>query len=212
MDLTKLAALLGLAATATEAEIEAGLSKQLGELPALRKSGTSLATITAALEKEHQLKIDGDKLVKLSAPPPPGEPKEGDSDEVKAMKLQLKGQAEELAAIKRTNALASVNSAKELAESFIKAGKVPPALRESLSRLLSLQGKATSLQLSSDGTAVEQAVDAASEVLTVLKGLPSLTELQLSTGGKPTDEQKAAATAAEKGADAMEARHQPNTQ
>jgi hypothetical protein len=188
----KLALALGLPEDATAEQIESAAVKAGQDLKALTSGRTALS---ALLEKEFGLKVDGEKVIKLSAPPPADEtPRE------KEYRL-------ELAQVKATQALAAAKDMAKKVEGFVKAGVVPPAKQEILSRLLAIPGKVQALALAADTKALQEVqVDVAADVEALLQDLPGLTTQRLAAG-RTEDEKKTEELSAKKQDELVE-RHQ----
>lgn len=184
MEMKQIAVLLGLPETAKPEEIGEAAKKAVGAqataLDQVKAEQSRIAVLSASL-KEHGLEAKDGKAVKLAAPPAHEEtPRE------KEMRIRAE-KAEAVVALSRAQS-ASVQAAE-----FVKAGKVPPALQISLSRLLAVEGKQKALLLSKDGAGVEEMVDVVNEALALVKGLPSLTTEQLSQGQGDEEKKKAEA-------------------
>lgn len=197
MDPKKLAILLGLPETATPEQIEEAAKKVVGDqkltLDQVKAEQGKVTALSADL-KAHGLEIKDGKVVKLAAPPPADEtPRE------KAQRLRI----EEL---EKGAQLSHAQSAAAQAEQAVKDGKVPPALKVTLSRLLAIQGKQKAILLSKEGS-VEEMVDVVNETLALVKGLPSITGHKLSQ--EQGDEEKKKAADLDKEIDAVVARIQP---
>lgn len=178
--LTKIALALGLAEAATEEQVLVALKKQGEDMKSLKDGQTALA---AQLEKEHGLKLDGNKVVKLSAPPPVDE-----APEVKALR-------EEVANLKKAQALSRQQEMEKLVSSFVEAKQLPPAGKTIADRMLARIREAQGLMLSNPGDALKrfsEAMEANNKDLIELMGtLPKLGEIQLSQlSGEQIDEQK----------------------
>lgn len=168
----RMALALGLPESATEAEVEAAAKKAVET----KKTALDAVALSAAL-KEHGLELKDGKPVKLAAAQ-----EEPETPREKALRLQVES-------LKASSQLSHAQNAVKLAEEAIKDGRVPPALKVTLSRLLAVQGKQNALLLSAEGKTVEEQVDIVNECLSLVKGLPSITTQKLS--GASEDEKKA---------------------
>lgn len=205
MNLKELAKKLGLPETAEDKDVLAKAGEVVLEgLQA--KEG--LSTVEKQLEA-HGLKLDGEKVVKL-AEPPSGTPSDDDDPE----KAELR---KRVAALESSGAKERLSAAKAEAEKLVKAGVVPPAVKEELSSLLSEAGQAQALALSNDGQPVTQALNVAEKVRKVLNALPKITQQRLSQLGvsepskEESDKRQALSTKA-KGIAARVERRKPEKQ
>lgn len=178
MDLAKLIALLGLAKDTPNEKV---LEETLKRIEASGKAGDEkLSTLRQQLDaqlKAHGLKLDGEKLVKE-------EVKKEESASEKELREKLEANTADLNRMK-------LSAAKEQAEKFVADGKVPPAARERLQRLLAIAGKAQALSLSADAKQAETiALDVASELKELLGALPSITKDRLTQLSTLTDQEK----------------------
>lgn len=192
MSLKALALALGLSEDADEAKILAAATKAKEDAAKAAGAATSLSVITAALEKEHGLKVDGDKVVKLAAPPAGPATidlaiKDSDSPEVKALKTQLAKQAADVIDLKKAQALGRIDEAKRKALEFSAKGIVPPEQMPIVERLFAVSNRVQALALAKDGAAVEEAIDVAKDVETLLASLPKITDQRLAGGAAGDD-------------------------
>jgi hypothetical protein len=184
----KLALALGLPEDATAEAIEAAALKA-------GKDQKAFSALSAQIEKDFGLKVEGEKAVKLSATPA-----------VPTTDLE-KSQAAELAQLKASNALSAAKDAAKKVDAMVKSGVVPPAKQEILSRLLSIPGKAQALALSKDGKALEEIqANVAADVEELLKDLPGIGTQRLSA---QTDDEKKAEELSTKKIDEVATRIQP---
>lgn len=181
MDLSKLAEALGLKKDAKPEEV---LAKATGAVTEASKAKVSFDKLSAQFG-ELGLKLDGEKLVKIAPEKLSTEPKEGDSPEVLEMKKLLRES-------KIDSTRNQLSRAKELASKFIGDGKVPPAMKEKLERMFSMQARAEALSLSQNGDEVlKTTFDALETLKEILDAVPSMTEDRLSQlEGKPEDGEK----------------------
>lgn len=173
MDLTKLAEALGLPkdtpADKLFAEAASNLLKNKQEAA---ESKQQLEALSSSL-KDHGLKLDGSKLVKLAT-----DKKEVPADETPREK-ELR---ERLEAMEAKDAKGRMQFAKQETERLVKEGKVPAAAAEKLTRLFSTVESAQALALSSDGSAVvKQAISVVDTLRDVLNALPAINQQKLST-------------------------------
>lgn len=156
--LQKMAKELGLPADTADDVVLAKLSEKI------LGGDARLSSVTAQLAA-HGLKLDGDKVVKLEANRNP--------DDVK----RIAEQDLELAKAK-------LASGKELVDRLMATGKVPPALKASLERVMSTSGKLETLQLSKNGDSevvIKGTIDILSDLKALFDSIPGLTGGKLST-------------------------------
>jgi len=202
MDWKKLALSLGLDENSTPDQI-------------LAKAAEVVMAGKAATEENVKLSAEVKRLEKAQSAPESLDltPKEDDAPEVKTLKERLSAANKAAEAGEVASAKVKLSAAKGEAESFVKSGKVPPALQADLEKLLSLSAEAQQLSLSQDGSkVVKVALDASAVVRKLLGALPglsreALSQLQAAATGDGT--QAVALDAARKAAKAVAARVQP---
>lgn len=173
MDLKALAKALGLPEETPADKILAAAEKAGQAVTKLSAAETQASTLTAGL-KEHGLELKDGKVVKLAAASTTPSPTDD------AEKVELKNR---LANLEKTNALSAINSAKAQAEKFISEGRVPPAVRTELERVLSLAGKVEVLSLASDGNPVRAQVELLGDINKILGSIQKISDLGLSQHG-----------------------------
>lgn len=188
MDLKAMAKALGLpeetpADKVLEAATKAGQAAT--KLSALETKATQEQTSLAAELKAQGFELKDGKIVKLAAASTTPSPTDD------AEKAELKTR---LATLEKSQALSAIGSAKAQAEKFISEGRVPPAVRAELERVLSLAGKVEVLSLASDGNPVRAQVELLSDITKIFGSLQKISELGLSGhgGDAGSDEGKAA--------------------
>jgi len=163
--LIKMAKELGLAADATEEQVLAKLSERFA---ALSGSDKRLSALLASAPSAG-VKVEGDKLVKVEASTAPRNP--DDVAKLAAQDLEL--------------AKSRIQSGKLLVEGYVKAGKVPPSMKDALDRVFTATGKLESVQLGKGENNSEVLIKGPIEILEELKklfdGLPKITGGQMST-------------------------------
>ncbi len=170
MNWEEIALLLGLAKDTDQKVI---LSKLAEKVKAGDAGTTQLATLGTQLGV-HGLKLENGQLVKLA--------------DAQSIDLEVKsGDSAETVALKKRTAIAESGTAKTRiekvkaeVEQLSKEGKVPPAVKEELSKLLLMGEKATTLALSQDGTAaIQNSFNAVESLRKILTGLKPLMGTQL---------------------------------
>lgn len=196
--LKKMALALGLPEGATEDQVEEAAKKALGAqkiaLDQVKAEQDKVVALGAAL-KPLGFELKDGKVVKLSQEQDP------------PLTEREKALVAENATLKAAASLSRAKDAAGKAEELVKAGKVPPALQATLSRLLAVDGKQKALMLSKEGASVEEMVDVVNETLSLVKGLPAINTEKLSQEG---DEESKADAAIEKDADELAKRTQPS--
>ncbi len=173
MDISKLRQALGLAEDTAESVV---MTKAADMLTEGKTAKDQLSQLGAAIQP-HGLKLDAGKVVKvidLATGRPDLEVRETDTPDTKALKTALKAEYD-----KGGNAqLASVTAQ---VDAGIKAGKIPPAVKDHFEALLSIQGQSNRWMLATDGkTVVAGVMNAADHVAKIIEALPKLTGDQLS--------------------------------
>ena len=191
MDISRLRQALGLAEDTAESVV---MSKAAEMLTEGKTAKDQLSQFGLAIQP-HGLKLDQGKVVKvldLATGRPDLEIRETDSLDTKALKAALKTEYDKGGNAQLTSVASEIDAG-------IKAGKIPPAVKEHFEALLSIQGQSNRWMLASDGkTAVAGVITAADHVRKILEALPKLTGEQLSQTQtapgtpepKPTDGQK----------------------
>lgn len=194
MDLAKLRKMLGLPDTAAEAVI---LEKLEGHFKAASGAVDKVKVHDALLSQLPALglKVEGEKLVKLSAAPE-HEPKADDDEEKKALRKLL-------AETTLAQGKAKLTKATELSQGYVKALKVPPAMQEELANLFRIADDATVLALSQDQTAiVKKPFDAFASLSKILDAIPAMSaEALAQIGVKPEGGAKGGDELRKKGAE-----------
>jgi hypothetical protein len=169
MDPKKLALALGLAETATADEIQAAAAKagEAVKLAVTKKTADEAAAVALAAELKSQgLELKDGKVVKLSTEAPTARERE----------LEAR-----LAAMELSTAKEKLASAKAKAETYIKAGLVPPAQAAALSKLFALKDRVEALALSADGKGITgEPVDVVGTLDEILKNVRSIAGVTLS--------------------------------
>lgn len=178
----------GLAEDALEAAIKTALAERETVAATAKATADAEKTALSASLKEHGLELKDGKVQKLATPPPPPE-----DPEKKALR-------EELAAMKADKSKAQVTAVRARVAELVKAGKVPAAVQEELSLLLSVPAKVESLSLSKDGAVAQTQIEVGVLLDKVLGALPGWST-PLSSGGttKETDGEALAKKGAEIG-------------
>ncbi len=166
----------------------------LGKLAEKVKAGDAGAAQLATLGTQlgvHGLKLENGQLVKLAdVNTVELDIKTGDSAETVALKTRL-------ATSEGATAKTRIEQVKKEVDQLSKDGKVPPAVKDELSKLLLMGEKATTLALSQDGSAaIQNAFNATESLRKLLNGLKPLTGSSLSrlSVPEPTKEEGAPAT------------------
>lgn len=195
--LKKIALALGLPEDATEETVLAAMAKQGSDLKGLLAGRTALA---AVLEKDYGLKLDGEKVVKLSATPPADEPAY-----VKELRARLDKS-------ERAQHLARQEDLQKAIDGFVQGGQLPPSGKAIADRMLSRVKEGQTLMLS--GTSAEAVgrfgqimEENSKDLVELMRILPKLTGHQLSAAQQ--DEAKKSEEASEARAKEIAERTQP---
>ncbi|MGH9462007.1 MAG: hypothetical protein ACRD1X_12360 [Vicinamibacteria bacterium] len=185
MDPKKLALALGLPEDTDAEKILSALAERekerkdaLGKV----KAAEGLSTVKPEDLKAAGLELKDGKLVKLSA-----------SDDDAPLTPRERQMREQLDAVMLDRAKDKLTAAKAKADAYVKAGLVPPAIAEKLSKLFALKDKVEALALSADGKGLASSeVDVVGTLEEVLKNIRSITDLRLSRltpadDGQPSD-------------------------
>lgn len=175
MELKTIAGIVGLADTATEADVTKKIEemKKAPDLSAVQKKAreTVLASIGTELGTHGlTLSIDGEKLSVAKSDEKP-KPK---TDAEKKLQERLDGYDAKF----QKELLGKVTAQ---VEALISEGKIPPSQEDDVRRLLSISGQSQSLMLSGDPKKIQKvACDAAELAFKIFSAIPSVHESKLS--------------------------------
>lgn len=180
---------LGLPETATQEQVLAKLGERFAALSGADTRNAGIAAQLAAFG----LKLDGDKLVKLE------QVQSNPADVARIAALELDAAKQKLA------------NGKAQVDALIAAGKVPPAMKDALTRVFSTTGKMESLALSKEGNTevvIKGPIDILADLKALFDSIPAVTGGKLSTygAGAPTNGGKAPGTLGRE----VARRNQPN--
>lgn len=155
---------LGLADDATQEQVLAKLSEKL------LSGGTAETKLAGVVSQLTAVgcKLDGDKVVKLESKPAP--------DPVRDARI---------AELELESAKSKLSAAKSTVESLVAAGKVPPAMKNTLNRVFASTGKLESLALgkgeNNSEVVIKGTIDILEDLRTLFNNLPGLKGSQMST-------------------------------
>ncbi len=179
MDISRLRQALGLAEDTAESVV---MEKAAAMLTEGKVAKDQLSQFGAAIQP-HGLKLDQGRVLKvidMATGRPDLEVRDTDTPDTKALKTALKAEYDR-------GGSAQLSSVTTEIEAGIKAGKIPPAVKDHFEALLSIQGQSHRWMLASDGkTVVAGVMNAADHVRKILEALPKLTGEQLTQTGAVT--------------------------
>lgn len=182
MDPIQIRKILGLPEKATDAEVQTKLAAHFTAAADAQKNAALSQALLAQLPAVG-LKVEGDKIVKLAAAPA-HEPKPEDDAEKKELRKLL-------AATSLAQGKDKIAKATELAQSYVKGYKVPPAVEGDLAELFKISEEASVLALSQDGAELlKKPFDAVKALRKILDAVPAMSKESLAQLGVKTSDDK----------------------